>query len=342
VNGYERVSAALNGRPPDTVPIMLHNFMMAAKEYGVSMQQFRSDPKTAAGAFIASVERYGFDGVLIDFDTAMLAEAVGAPIDHPETEPSRTVRGMLNSLEDVDRLKPVDLSSHPRIHVWLETVRLVRSYFDNEIFVRGNCDQCPFSLAAMVRSLSEWMMDLLDHSRRQLVFRLLEYCTDVSIQFIRLMAEAGPHMLSNGDSTAGPELISPDDYRIFALPFESSVIRAAHRSGLPHVLHICGNTLPILEDMLESGTDGLELDFKTDPVAARERMDGKAVFLGNIDPSGVLARGTVQEVRQATSELLKIFAGNYRFVLNAGCAIPSGTPPENIRAMIDTARSMVH
>jgi len=61
-------------------------------------------------------------------------------------------------------------------------------------------------------------------------------------------------------------------------------------------------------------------------------------FFGNIDPSGVLARGTVDQVRARTRELVDLFADTPRFVLNSGCALPATTPPENIRAMIDEAR----
>ena len=37
MNGYQRIVAALRGERPDTTPVMLHNFMMAAREAGVSM-----------------------------------------------------------------------------------------------------------------------------------------------------------------------------------------------------------------------------------------------------------------------------------------------------------------
>jgi len=59
---------------------------------------------------------------------------------------------------------------------------------------------------------------------------------------------------------------------------------------------------------------------------------------GNIDPSGVLALGSPELVAAKTRELLDIFAGNPRFILNAGCAIPPATPPANLRAMLDAAR----
>jgi uroporphyrinogen decarboxylase len=62
-------------------------------------------------------------------------------------------------------------------------------------------------------------------------------------------------------------------------------------------------------------------------------------FVGNIDPSGVLALGTPALVEQKTIELLDIFAKTNRFILNAGCALPANTPPENLTRMIEVARN---
>ncbi len=90
--------------------------------------------------------------------------------------------------------------------------------------------------------------------------------------------------------------------------------------------------------MLATGADALELDYKTDARLARDRMRDGAIFIGNLDPSGVLALGTPELVEAKTRELVALFAETPRFVLNAGCAIPATTPPENLRAMIRAAR----
>ena len=106
------------------------------------------------------------------------------------------------------------------------------------------------------------------------------------------------------------------------------------------MLHICGNTDLILDRMVTTGADSLELDYKTDIHKAEEMMRGKIVFSGNIDPSGVIALGTPELVIDKTIELLEIFKDNPRLILNAGCAIPSITPPDNLFAMISTAREL--
>jgi MtaA/CmuA family methyltransferase len=338
MNGYERITAALRGERPDRVPVMLHNFMMAAREAGHTMKAFREDPAKIAGSFIRAVETYGYDGVMVDVDTATLAGALGVPIELPEDEPALGRGARLGRLEEVDDLEPPDVGRYPRVQAWLEAVRIVARHFGQEVHVRGNCDQAPFSLASMLRGAADWMMDLMDEANRERAERLLEHCAEAGVQFIRLMAQTGAHMVSNGDSPAGPDLVSPRLYRAFALPWEKRLVDEAHRLGLPYALHICGRTDRILDGMLETGADALDLDYRTDMRLAHARMRNRATFIGNLDPSGVLALGTPALVEETTRELVRIFAESPRLIVNAGCAIPATTPPENLRAMIRAAR----
>jgi len=338
MNGFQRIVAALEGVFPDRTPVMLHNFMMAAREAGVSMRQYRESPETIAGCFIQAVEKYQYDGILVDVDTATLAGAVGVPVDFPEDAPARCGQGLLASLQEVDDLPPVDVSGYRGVEVWLEAVRILRKHFGNELFIRGNCDQAPFSLASLMRSPPEWLMDLMAEENHAAARRLLDYCTEATRQFLELMAAAGAHMVSNGDSPAGPDLSSPALYRKFAFPYEKRVVAFAHRLGLPYMLHICGKTNLILPEMVATGADALELDHKTDMRLAHNILKDRTTFVGNIDPNAVLALGTPRLVEETTRALCATFSDTPRFILNAGCAIPATTPPENLRAMIRAAR----
>jgi uroporphyrinogen decarboxylase len=153
------------------------------------------------------------------------------------------------------------------------------------------------------------------------------------------MAQTGCDMVSNGDSPAGPEMISAEMYLKFAMPYEKRIVEAAHKAGKAYTLHICGNTDVILEYMLRTGADAFELDYKTDITRIYNTIRNTTTFIGNIDPSGVLALGTVDDVHKKTLELLSVYENSNRFILNAGCAIPPTTPPENLKMMIETARN---
>ena len=338
MNGYERVRAAVEGRRPDRVPVMLHNFLMAADEAGYTQAQYRESAAAMADSHTRAVERYGYDGVMLEMDTAVMAGALGVPVAFPAEEPARTVRPLLERLEDVGRLKPVRVESYRYLQTCLEAVRLLVERFHGQVYVRGNCDQLALSLATMVRGAAEFYMDLCNEEKEALVHELLEYCTEAALQYIRLMAQTGCDMVSNGDSPAGPDLISPEMYERFALPYEKRVADEAHRLGLPYALHICGDTTRILDAMVRTGTDCLELDYKTDTAAAHAALKDRVTLIGNIDPSGVLRWGDVNKVEAETRALCRAFADTPRFILNAGCAIPQGTPSDNIRALVRVAR----
>ncbi len=335
----QRILSALAGEWPDRTPSMLHNFMMAAREAGITMRQYREDPRRIVRCLGAAAERYDVDGIVVDIDTATLAGAVGVPVDFPDESPARTHGACLNSIEAVSDLAPVDISKDARVQIWLEAVSLLVRDYGEEFLIRGNCDQCPFALAGLMRSLDEWLMDVAAGENEVLIHSLLEFCTDVTTQFLRLMAKTGAHMLSNGDSPAGPDLISPRLYRRFALPYEKRIAAFSHELGLPYVLHICGRTDSILEDMISLGADGLEIDYKTDARTAHSVLKDNVTFVGNVDPTGVLARGTRELVTRTTRELVDIFSDTPRFVLNSGCALPADTPAENIHAMLACRRT---
>jgi hypothetical protein len=48
VNSRQRIQAVIEGLLPDWVSVCLHNFLPAAREAGVSMEEYRTDP-TATG-----------------------------------------------------------------------------------------------------------------------------------------------------------------------------------------------------------------------------------------------------------------------------------------------------
>jgi len=337
MTGKERIQAALEGKWTDRRPVMLHNFLMAAREEGISMKEFGENPQSAARAFIHAAEKYNIDGLLIDLSTATLAGSLGVPVDYPEDEPARTHGGLISSLEEVKDLVPVNVVKDAGIQHWLEITRIVKDYFGEEKYIRGNCDQAPFSLASMVRGSQELMTDLLMDP--EAVHRLLEYTTEAGLQFIRLMSETGAHMVSNGDSVAGPEMIPPEFYRDFALPYEKKLVKEAHRLGLAYTLHICGDTEVILEDMVQTGADALELDYLTDIQKIYDHCHRSTLLIGNLDPSGVLNYGSPELVKQKTLELLEIYRDSPRLMINAGCAIPPDTPSENIRAMVEATHN---
>lgn len=338
MNGYERVKAALSGRGSDYRPVMLHNFQHCIYEAGITFDEFRSEPVKAAECFIKNVEKYDLDGVFIDFDTAVLAEACGCQTAFPPDHAAVVTSAVLRDVEETGNLKKVDLENSRRVMNWLETSRLVSDYFKDSKYVRCNCDQAPFSLASMLRGSQDFMMDLIDEDNEESIMELLSYCEDVTEQFVRLASQTGAHGVSNGDSVAGPAMISPEMYQKYAMPFEIPVIQAAHENGMDYILHICGDTTLILEQMAKLPLEGLELDYKTDMKKMHDILAGKITVSGNLDPSSVFYLGDECLVREKVRELLDVYSDSNRLIVCSGCALSTETPSGNIYAFVDEAR----
>jgi uroporphyrinogen decarboxylase len=339
MNSLERVRAVLTGQVPDRVPVCLHNFMLAAREAGIPMERYRVDPEAIVQAHLQAWEKYGHDCLLIDTDTTMLAEAMGAESECAPDEPGRIVRPAISSLAEVDRLKVVNPKTDGRVPATLEAVRLLARQVGNEVAIRGNADQMAFDLACMVRGTQEFLMDLASEPDNPATQQLLEVCYQSHLVVHRALGEAGAHLTSFGDSLAGPDVVSPKTFDRFARPYEERLVKQLVAEGTFTVVHICGDTTKILPLLAQYDFCGFELDYKTGAALAKSTVGARHVLFGNIDPSGVIARGSPQEVRVATRQLISTWKPGGRFVLNAGCAIPPTTPPENIRALIETAHS---
>jgi uroporphyrinogen decarboxylase len=338
MNGYERIMRVLKGERTDRVPIMLHNFMFAAREHGMTMREFRSKPENMARAFVDTALKYGLDGILTDVDTALEAHAMGAPVAFPEDEPARVTGPAGKDFDEIIcRVDPKKLISDERIQMYLEAISLIKKQVKGEIFLRGNADQGPYSLAMMLYGMEDFLTDLLDEDRNKDIIKLIEKCFDVHFAFHNMVKEAGADATSFGDSSCGPDLISPDMYRTFAKPFHKRLKEELTQKGIMCICHICGNLDSILDDVAEIGFAGIEVDYKTDRQKAHDVLKGKSVMFGPIDPSGVLCFGSTETIRRETEDVLNIFKDG-GLVIGAGCALPPDTPSENICAFVEAVR----
>lgn len=338
MNGYERIKMVLDGKKPDRVPIMLHNFMSAAEGLGVTMAEFRSSPEKFAKAFVNAAEKYGLDGILTDVDTALLADACGAKVEFPDDEPALVSGPVGASVDEIlEKMNPDTFYKHERLQIYLEGLKLIKKQVGNEIFIRGNADQGPFSLASLLYGMENFLMDLLDESKAQQLKMLLDRCYDIHLAWHKKIFETGVHCTSFGDSCCGPNLISPKMYVEFSKPWHKRLVKDLKSSGITTVCHICGNLDAIVEDVVDAGFEAIEIDYKTDIVRAQKVLKSKAVMFGPIDPSGVFGRGTPNSVKEAAKEVLKIFKDG-GLVIGAGCALPKNTPEENIIAFVETVK----
>jgi uroporphyrinogen-III decarboxylase len=150
------------------------------------------------------------------------------------------------------------------------------------------------------------------------------------------MKEAGAHGTAMGEM--GVDIIGPRLHRDFAHPYDRKVVKAVAAPDYPVALHICGDAALILPEMIATGAQILELDYKTDKAKAKEKemLRGKTAFLGPVNPE-LISNGTPAEVEDAAREAIGVLGPGGGLILGPGCALGHTTPPDNIRALIEAA-----
>lgn len=336
MTGRERTLAAIYGRPHDRVPVAQHNFAFAARHAGLTIKEFVFNPDKAALALAETAHDFGYDCIIIDFDTCVLAEAMGATIAFHGDEPARILHAPLTAFRDARDLRVPDPRRDGRLPLWLETTRLLRRIVGNDLAIMGRADQGPFGLLGLLRDPQMFMMDLIDEPEAD-VFAALETCVQAGVSFAKAQLEAGADLTSIGDGLAGQSLLSPEMYRRFAHSPERRY-KTLLGAGLLS-LHICGKSNLIVEDMVQTGSEVLELDHLNDLDQSFSVIGNRCCVFGNIDPASVLCFGTPALVREKCRAVIESARRRKaRFVLCPGCLVMANTPGENVQAMTDAAR----
>ncbi|MFN8008454.1 MAG: uroporphyrinogen decarboxylase family protein, partial [Terriglobia bacterium] len=195
----------------------------------------------------------------------------------------------------------------------------------------------PMDLAAQLRGLNEWMLDIALGEQCEFIHALLDYCRRVATRYAYALIECGGHSTSIGEPLAGPDLLSPKHYREYPWRHERAMAVELKSRGIILHNHICGNTTRILEDFVATDAQVLEVDHKTDSIKIKDAARHKTCLLGNID-TGLLAFGKPQEVEDACRSLIEMWKPDSGFILGPGCALGTQTPPENIHALVETAK----
>jgi uroporphyrinogen decarboxylase len=339
MSSIERTMLTLQHKIPDRVPVDLHNFQVTARMAAVgSYANFFRDGEAMAEGQIKAWKRFGHDVLIVENGTAALAEACGVNVIYQDDAAPVAKEPAIKSLDEVDKLQVPDPYKVPILSENLKTTRIVSETIGDKAFIIGRADQGPFSLACEIRGMSEFMMDLALGEQLDKVHQLLDFCRQVTMRYALAQMEQGAHCTSIGDSPSGPDVISPSYYRQFAYPYVQRLVKDLSAKNVMLAYHICGNSTPILGDMVSSGAAILEIDQKADMQTAKAVAKGKAVLLGPVDPSGVLANGTPESVTEKAREAIKILGVGGGLILGPGCALPASTPDENIDALIEAAR----
>jgi uroporphyrinogen decarboxylase len=163
------------------------------------------------------------------------------------------------------------------------------------------------------------------------------YCDWCSV-VVNKLSEVGMDVICTHDDLAynTGTFFSPETYRQLVLPYQN---RVAKNISIPWICHSDGNLMPIMDDWLSLGMNGINPIEKgaMDIEYIKKEYGNRVCLMGNVDVD-LLARGSVESVVEATKECITNIAPGGGYILSSGNSIPNYCKVENILAMSQTVK----
>ncbi len=204
--------------------------------------------------------------------------------------------------------------------------------------LHGTLVEVPFDTLSLSRGLTGFSYDLMERPDELRATALA--LSDGYVELIRYAAGfTRVPRVSCLCHRSSKDFMSPRHFRELALPSLERIVHRLVSANITPVLHCDGNWDSSLDDLhrLPKGKVILQLDGSTDIFRAKDVIGDHCCLFGDV-PSTMLAFGGKTEFIDYCRKLIDVVGKNGGFILAAGCEIPPNARPENVKAMIDSAR----
>lgn len=316
----ERVQAALTGAPVDRMPIAL-------------WWHIPEDPHKAADladVTIATQREHDWDFVKMMPSGGYLPEALGCPVGKAEGPDAVVdpIDSPVRSAADWAKLPDLD-PTKGLLREQVEAVRLTRLALGPDVPILASVF-APLSVVKKVGMhlsypgfLREQQADIVPALRR---------ITDGIKRLVSAYLDAGADGLYYAQQEAHAA-VPAADFLEFGKPYDLEILESTAGRAWFNLPHICRTQIrPDLVADYPAPAFSWESSWGLHPSLAEGRAvwPGKTL-VGGLDKHGPLLKGSPGDVENEVKAAVAA-AGSRRLIVAAGCVVPVGLPPANLRA----------
>lgn len=287
------------------------------------------DSKAQISTITSINDKFNPDILFTFMDLTVEAHALGIPVKYTDMESPSVTEHILKNQEDLARIPGLFSSSNERVKVFIDTVEGVKRDIPDKplaAYVSG-----PFTLAGLLMGANEIALNTI--LNKKFVEETVRIAADIIKEYSKALIAAGADMIVILEPTAG--MLSTDMYREFSGTWTAEIVSDIETCS---ILHICGNTEHLIDEMCKTKVKGLSLDAAVDLAKIAPKVPSDVYIIGNIDPVSVMCEKDQNEIKEKTIELKKAMSNFSNFIVSTGCDLPPETPLKNISAFVQAGK----
>jgi len=292
---------------------------------GVSWPKGHTDAEDMAKIAASAYEHVGLESMVLPFDLCFEAEALGCEVLLTDHDNSSQTTNCPFTIDDFEA--DPDFIHNARFPAMIEATKILQDKYDDVPIVGAMSG--PITVLGQCLGIEGVLKDV--NTKVNTVEDALDEMTMALTEQVELYNELGMDAIVLYEPNGAPELLAPPLFERLLNPLHEELTDA---SDIPMVLHVCGNSLPQLENMMSCGYQGVSIadDVNLDDAqATREKLGSDTVVCGNISVTDTLFMKSPADVK---AEVTTALEKNVNVVLPA-CMIAPLSPAQNVRAMIE-------
>ena len=335
LNSRERVLSFFRKEDVDSLPVfsgMGNVTVHGLEKYGWKFADIHVDAHKMATMAASTFQIFDFECAVVPFDMGVETEALGAGVNfystHTDVVYPTISRKVAEKVEDLDIRVPSDLAKAGRIPLVTEAIRILKKEVDDQAAI-GAWVLGPYTLAGQIVDIGD--LAKMAFKKTDMVHEVLDTLAGMLIEISKIYRKAGADYITIREMGAGPDILSPRMFKILIRPHLEKILAAIES---PKILHICGSTDSIIDQMALCRADALSVDQKNNVAESRKKLGNEILLLGNFDPYGILVQMDSSEVEQVIKKCIDDGVD----AVWPGCDLWPEVKKENLKALMAAAQ----
>ena len=308
MTSMQRVLTTLGQQEADRVPFFLLFTLHGAKELGLSIEEYLSDAKNVCEGQLKLREKYGHDCYYSFFYAPIESEAFGADVIYSKDGPPNAGAPFLKK-EMIDSLKAPNVKESKVLKKVLDATRMLKEVAKDEVPIIGVV-MSPFSLPVMQMGFEGYLN--LIYEDRELFEKLMEVNIEFCVDWANAQLEAGATAITYFDPISSTTIIPRELYLETGFKVAKKTISQINGPTATHFAS--GNCIPIMKDLVQTGTAVVGVSTFEDLEDLKEAADKKLTLLGNLNAIE-MRHWSVEQTKQHVKEAIQKAAKGGGFIL---------------------------
>ncbi|QKQ24526.1 uroporphyrinogen decarboxylase [Candidatus Ruthia endofausta] len=291
-------------------------------------------PELACEVTMQPIDRFDLDAAILFSDILTIPDAMDLGLYFSEGEGPK-FSNPLNTLASIEQLKKPNVGNE--LSYVTDAVSVIKKALNNRVPLIGFTGS-PWTLATyMVEGGSSKNFSKvkgLMYENPAHMHQLLDKLADTIIDYLNGQLQAGADSVMIFDTWGG--LLNKQSYEDFSLQYMTKIVNGIKREfngkTIPVTLFTKGGAM-WLEQIANSGCDGVALDWTVELNDAQRRIGTKVALQGNLDPCVLYA--SPEKIRKEVKKILSQFQGDTGHVFNLGHGTSPDVNPEHMKVLVD-------